>query len=363
MSLVHKIALTLIKGVGQRLSKHLLLHFGNAEMVFSASKARLLKIDGVGEKIAESVLYSGAIEKAEIHLDFIEKHQIKVFFYTDDDYPKRLKNCVDAPLILYYKGTADLNHHRIVSIVGTRNATGYGRLLCKQLAETLQPYNVIILSGLAHGIDAAAHRESINFEIPTVGVLGHGLDRIYPAVHKELTTKMVQNGGLLTEFLPGTSPDRENFPKRNRIIAGISDVTVVVEASLKGGALITAELANSYNRDVYAFPGRTTDEFSEGCNFLIKTNRAGLINHAKDLIYYLGWDDKLPRKKVLQVELALNLNPEEQPIIDALKDCALGIDELCIVTKLQQSKLAILLLTLEMKGHLISLPGKMFKLA
>lgn len=363
MSLVHKIALSLIKGVGPMFAKNLLSHFGSAEAVFSATKAQILKIEGIGEIRANSILHTDAIVKAEQQLEFIEKHDIQVLFYADDNYPKRLRNCYDAPLLLYYKGTADLNHSRIVSIVGTRNATAYGKLLCKQLAEVLKSYNVIIMSGLAHGIDAAAHKESLNCNIPTVGVLGHGLDRIYPAAHKELTVKMVHNGGLLTEFLPGTNPDRENFPKRNRIIAGIADVTVVVEASLKGGALITAEIANSYNKDVYAFPGRTTDEFSEGCNFLIKTNRAALINTAKDLIYYLGWDDEVVKKVAIQAQLPLNLTKDEQQIATILKDNPLGIDDLCLKINWQQSKIAIVLLTLEMQGVIISLPGKIYKLA
>lgn len=363
MSLVHKIALSLIKGVGPMFAKNLLIHFGSAEAVFAATKAQILKIEGIGEIRANSILHNDAIAKAEQQLEFIEKHDIQVLFYADDNYPKRLRNCYDAPLLLYYKGTADLNHSRIVSIVGTRNATSYGKLLCKQLAEALKPYNVIVMSGLAHGIDAAAHKESLNCNIPTVGVLGHGLDRIYPAVHKELTVKMVHNGGLLTEFLPGTNPDRENFPKRNRIIAGIADVTVVVEASLKGGALITAEIANSYNKDVYAFPGRTTDEFSEGCNFLIKTNRAALINTAKDLIYYLGWDDETVKNVEIQTQLPLNLTKDEEQIASILKDNSLGIDDLCLKINWPQSKLAIVLLTLEMQGVIISLPGKIYKLA
>lgn len=362
MSLLYKIALTLIKGVGSMHAKSLLIHFGSAEAVFNATKAQLLKIEGIGEKTAESILHNNALELAESQLAFIEKHHIQVLFYADANYPKRLRNCYDAPLLLYYKGNVDLNHNRIVSIVGTRNATVYGKQLCKQLIEVLKPYNVIVMSGLAYGIDAAAHKESIQLEVPTVGVLGHGLDRIYPAVHKELTQKMVHNGGLLTEYLPGTRPDKENFPKRNRIIAGISDVTVVVEASLKGGALITAEIANSYNRDVFAFPGRTNDEFSEGCNFLIKTNRAALLNHAKDLIYYLGWDEEVPAKVQTQIQLPLNLNKEEQKIVDLLQQNTLGIDELCLETKLSQSKLAILLLTLEMQGVLIALPGKRYKI-
>jgi DNA processing protein len=365
MSLTHQIGLTLIKGVGQMLSKMLLAHFGSAEAVFSATRNQLMAIDGIGEKIAENIIHTDALSKAEEHLAFIEKHKIQVLLYGTANYPKKLANCYDAPLLLYYKGNADLNQQRIISIVGTRNATAYGKMLCAQLVEELKNHHVLIVSGLAHGIDANAHKECVQQNVPTVGVLGHGLDRMYPAIHKELATKMLKNGGLLTEFLPGTNPDRENFPKRNRIIAGMADVTIVVEASLKGGALITAELANSYNKDVYAFPGRTNDEFSEGCNFLIKTNRAGLINNAKDLIYYLGWDEpETPKRAAIkQIQMPINLSKDEQTVFTALQNQPLAIDDLAIETHIVQSKLAIILLTLELKGILIALPGKTYKLA
>jgi len=363
MSKQHQIALTLIEGVGPLIAKKLLQHFGSAIQVFNAKQKQLLQIEGIGKKTTEAIVNTNALVLAEKELEFIEKHQIKVLFYDDEDYPKRLKSCYDSPLLLYYKGTADLNTSKIVSIVGTRNATTYGKMLCKQLIEVLKPYDVLMVSGLAHGIDAAAHKESVLQEMPTIGVLGHGLDRIYPAAHRELAAKMLKCGGLLTEFLPGTNPDRENFPKRNRIIAGMADVTIVVEASIKGGALITAEIANSYNRDVYAFPGRINDEFSEGCNFLIKTNRAGLINSPKDLIYYLGWDDQtIKSKPAVQVQLPLNLNNDERIVCEALLQTTLPVDELSLKTSIAQSKLAVILLTLEMKGIIVALPGKLFKL-
>ncbi len=364
MNDVYKIALTLVDGVGQMLAKRLYAHFGDAEKVFSASMAQLNAVEGIGKKTAEAIINTQALAIAEKELQFIKKHQIEVLAIDSNDYPKRLRNCYDAPLLLYYKGTVNLNQHRVLSIVGTRNATVYGKLLCKQLAEVLKPYNVLVVSGLAHGIDAAAHKESVMAKIPTVGVLGHGLDRIYPAIHRDLAAKMITNGGLLTEFMSGSNPHRENFPKRNRIIAGMADATIVVEASIKGGALITAEIANSYNRDVYAFPGRVNDEFSEGCNFLIKTNRAGLINNPMDLIYYLGWDEETARQaKPVQVSLPLSLSKDERLVAETLQATALNIDELSLQTKLQQSKLAIILLTLEMQGFIIALPGKLYKLA
>jgi DNA processing protein len=362
MSLIYKIGLTLIKSVGHVTAKSLLEHFGSAEAIFKASKKELLQISGIGPVTADQILANDALKIAEVQLKFIKKHKVEVLFYTDDNYPKRLKNCFDAPVLLYYKGTIDLNHSRIISIVGTRKATEYGRELCKQLAVTLADYDVVIVSGLAYGIDIAAHKESLYQNIPTIGVLAHGLDRIYPSLHQPTAQKMVLNGGLLTEFPLYTNPDKENFPKRNRIIAGLADATIVVEATAKGGALITADIANSYNRDVYAFPGRTTDVSSEGCNFLIKTNRAALINHAKDLAYYLGWDDVAP-KRTQQTQLLIGLSNEEQRIVDLLQVSAIRIDELAILSEIPQSKLAMHLLSLEMQGILISLPGKLYKLS
>jgi len=362
MSLIYKIGLTLIKSVGHVTAKSLLEHFGSAEAIFKASKKELLQISGIGPVTADQILTNDALKIAEVQLKFIKKHKVEVLFYTDDNYPKRLKHCIDAPVLLYYKGTADLNHSRIISVVGTRKATEYGRELCKQLAVTLADYDVIVVSGLAYGIDIAAHKESLYQNIPTIGILAHGLDRIYPSLHQPTAQKMVLNGGLLTEFPLYTNPDKENFPKRNRIIAGLADATIVVEATAKGGALITADIANSYNRDVYAFPGRTTDVSSEGCNFLIKTNRAALINHAKDLAYYLGWDE-VASKGTQQTQLLIGLSNEEQRIVDLLQVSAIRIDELAILSGIPQSKLAMHLLSLEMQGILISLPGKLYKLS
>ncbi|WP_421943066.1 DNA-processing protein DprA [Pedobacter sp.] len=364
MSTLHKIALTFIKSIGPVNAKNLLAYCGSAEAVFSATRKQLLQIPGIGEKTVEAILKTDALERAKEELDFIEKHGIEVLFFSDENYPKRLKNCFDAPILLYFKGSVDLNHKRIISIVGTRNATEYGRMLCKQLCEVLAAYDVLIVSGLAYGIDVTTHKECLLNNIATVGVLGHGLDRLYPQIHKPVAQKMVLNGGLISEFPTKTNPDRQNFPQRNRIIAGIADATIVIEASIKGGALITAEIANSYNKDVYAFPGRTNDIFSEGCNFLIKTNRAGLINNANDLIYYLGWDDEVKNKKAkTQTTLQLNLTANEQKVVDALQSGQLSIDELAIAVNIQQSKLAIILLTLEMQGIIISMPGKVYKLA
>jgi len=362
MSLIHRVALTLIKNVGHVTAKSLLAEFGTPEAIFAASKAQLLEVDGIGNITADQILHSNALSLARKQIGFLQKHRIEPLFYTDDKYPKRLKLCYDAPVLLYYRGTADLNHARIVSVVGTRMATPYGLMLCQQLAETLQQYNVLVISGLAYGIDVAAHKQCLRCNIPTIGVLGHGLDRLYPPAHRQTANEMLHNGGLITEFPLGTLPDKENFPKRNRIIAGMSDVTIVVEAALKGGALITAEIAGSYNRDVFAFPGKTTDQFSQGCNFLIKTNRAGLINHPRDLAYYMGWDpvERLPANR--QSGLPLGLNATENMIVNLLRQSSLRIDDLAIGTGIQQSKLAIHLLNLEINGVIVSLPGNVYQL-
>ena len=362
MGLIYKVALTFIKNVGHVTAKNLLGHFGSAEAIFKASKLQLMEVAGIGEITADQIKSPEPLKRAAEQLQFISKHNIQVLFFLDENFPRRLRDCFDAPVLLYYKGTADLNHPRILSVVGTRKATPYGKMLCKQLAEVLKPYDVLVVSGLAYGIDVAAHQESLDAGIATVGVLGHGLDRLYPHLHKQIAHRMLKQGGLLTEFPLNTIPDKENFPKRNRIIAGLADATIVVEATAKGGALITAEIANSYNRDVFAFPGRTIDEYSQGCNFLIKTNRAGLLNQAKDLLYYLGWDDKPAPKTDLQLRLPVGLNDDELRIVHTLLEAPAMVDEIALKTNMLQSRLAIHLLSLEIQGVLTVLPGKVYRL-
>ena len=365
MSLHHKIALTFIKNIGPTLAKSLLAYFGSAEDIFKASSAKLIKVPGIGEKTISQLDFDEALKKAEKELIYVEKQGIEVIFYTDSKYPKRLKNCGDSPILLYAKGTMDLNPPHIISIVGTRNATDYGRQLCKQLIEELQQYNVLIVSGLALGIDVAAHKECVRLGMPTVGVLGHGLDRLYPSQNRVTADRMLENGGLLSEYPSGTIPDRENFPQRNRIVAGIADATVVVEAGIKGGALITAEIANSYNRDVFAFPGRLGDDFSEGCNFLIRNHKAGLLTCVADLAFSLGWEKTDHAKPVEQFTLPLDLSTDERLIFDILQEhkTPLAIDDLTIKANMPMSLLAMNLLNMEMQGYISSLPGKTYKVS
>lgn len=364
MSLLHQIALSCMSGVGPVLARSLVSYCGSAEEVFKARSEALSKIPGIRSKTLEHIRSYSGFERAEREVNFIEKYKIKPLFITDEHYPKRLRNCVDAPVLLYFKGNADLNAVKVVSVVGARNSTDYGKEICRTLLADLQKYDPLIVSGLAYGIDGSAHKEALKNGISTVGVMAHGLDRIYPAQHRSMAEKMISCGGLLTEFMSETIPDRENFPKRNRIIAGLADVTIVVEAGIKGGALITAELANSYNRDVFAYPGRISDEYSSGCNYLIKTNRANLISKVGDLEYILGWaDTKSPLQKS-QLSLLINLTEDEQVIADVLSSNGnLAVDDLAIFTGFPQSKLCVTILGMEMQGTLIALPGKVYKLS
>lgn len=363
MSLLHQVALTYLKNIGPTLAKALIVHFGSPENIFDSPVVKLLKVAGIGEKTVKQLDFKDALISAEAELKFIEKNGIEVLFYTDAGYPKRLKNCHDSPVLLYAKGNANLNTQRIISIVGTRNATDYGKNLCRQLIDDLKLHNVLVVSGLALGIDVAVHKECLKTNTPTIGVLGHGLDKIYPGQNRLIAEKMLENGGLLSEYPSGTMPHRENFPQRNRIVAGMADATIVVEASVKGGALITAEIANSYNRDVFAFPGRIGDEFSEGCNFLIRNNKAALLTGAADLAYILGWDKAgAVKPAVEQLSLPIDLSADERLIFEMIQqnNGPLAIDDLGLKTNMATSQLAMNLLNMEIQGYIRSLPGKIY---
>ncbi len=275
----------------------------------------------------------------------------------------RLKQCADCPVILYYKGNANLDAERVIAIVGTRNATDYGKKMCNDLVEGLKDTGALIVSGLAYGIDAASHKAALKTGLATVAVVGHGLNTIYPAGHTNLAEKMLENGGLLSDFTSETTLAPENFPKRNRIIAGLSDAVIVVESKVSGGAMITADIAFSYNREVFAFPGRSEDVFSQGCNRLIRQNKAGLIQSADDLLDSLGWKDKKKKAKP-QVQLFQDLKPQEETIIKALQTqgAPMHVDDIALQTNLSPGNLSTHLLTLEFAGILKSLPGKRYSL-
>ena len=354
MNIIEKIALTKIKGIGPKLSRTLLAYHGSVEEIFQSSKKQLLTIPNIGETIATTIVSKDFIKEAEAEYNFIQKHNIQVAWIEDKNYPKRLKNCEDAPVLRYYKGSASLNPSRALSIVGTRNSTCYGKRICDEFIQHLKEYDVKNISGLAYGIDKLVHRVALKNNIPTIGILGHGLDRIYPATHREFATRMLEKGGLLTEFPSGTNPDSQNFPMRNLIIAGLADVTIVIEAALKGGALITAEIANTYNRDVCAFPGGIDQEYSAGCNYLIKTNRANLIRNAEDLSYLMNWDKEDKKTTAKQIKLILkDMTKDEKKVYNYIKENdQASIDNIALHCDWPQSKLAIVLLEMEMKSYL-----------
>lgn len=359
---MYQVALTLIPGIGPVQSKLLVEHFGDAAAVFNAKKKDLGLIEGIGEVRAKSIKDWNGFNEAEDEIAFCEKHHIQPLFITDKNYPQRLLHCYDTPALLYYRGNADLNNSKIISIIGTRNNSDYGKQLTEQVVEGLQPLNTLIVSGLAFGIDVIAHKAAIQNNLSTVGVLAHGLDSIYPSQHKSLAREMLLNGGLLTEFRKNTNPDKHNFPRRNRIVAGMSDATIVIETAIKGGSMITAELAYNYNRDVFAIPGKVTDAKSSGCLKLIQQNKAILYTDINQLMDELGWQQKkiVPGK---QKELFIELSGDEKIIVNILKEKeTVSIDELYLKSGLSSSSVAAAILNLELQNVIMGLPGKRYRL-
>jgi DNA processing protein len=364
-SLIYKIALSLMPKVGPVMAKRLIAYTGSPEAVFKESEKNLLKIPNLGKHIVKNVHNSELFKKAEQELQFIEKYRIEPLFYTDKSYPNRLKNCEDSPILIYSKGRVNFNAIKVLSVVGTRHATELGLENCQKLIRDLtqNDKSIVIVSGLAYGIDICAHKSALDTGVPTVGVLAHGLNMIYPSLHRRIAEQMTDNGALVTEFSSHFKAIAPNFVSRNRIIAGLADATVVVESAKKGGALITADIANSYNRDVFAFPGRSIDKFSQGCNKLIKTHKAALIENAEDLEYVLGWEVNKTKQKIIQRQLFSKLSEQEKTIVGILEDKeSLAIDEICAFAQIPTSKVSPLLLELEFKGLVKTLPGKRYKI-
>jgi DNA processing protein len=362
--LIYQIALTQVPQIGFVQARILVQQLGSASAIFKASQSTLEKIEGIGEIRARSIRKFSDFSESKKEIAFLEKYQVTPFFMTDPGYPQRLLNCYDFPVLLFYKGKANLNTSKIIAIVGTRSNTDYGKHFTEKVVRELSAHQVVIVSGLAFGIDAIAHKAALKNKLLTVGVVGHGLDQMYPPQHISLAKEMVkEGGGILTEFRSGVKPDKHNFPGRNRIVAGISDATIVIETGIKGGSMITADLANSYNRDVFALPGRTTDSKSEGCNFLIQSNKAILITDTKQLIETLGWEEKEKPKKIPQRQMFIQLSAEEKCIVSILSEKELvHIDELNVRSGLSSSAVAAAILNLELQNLIQSLPGKLFKL-
>jgi DNA processing protein len=358
------LALHFIAGIGDQTIRQLVSYCGSAERVFKTPRGRLMKIPGVGEVTADLITKSNPFKLAEKEAAKAERENVQLLFYMDEKYPSRLREAIDAPSLLYVKGNIDFEASKSVGIVGTRKSTDYGKQCTEELISGLVPHQALIVSGLAYGIDIQAHKQSVKQRLPTVGVMGSGIDVIYPHSHTDTVRKMLDLGGIVSENPFGTKPDAHHFPARNRIIAGLSDAIVVVEAAERGGALITVDIANSYNKEVFAFPGNIGRSFSEGCNNLIKSNRAHLITSVRDLEFIMNWSvgETKPQKKV--PARPENLPPEEAVIVGILLDHnnQMVLDELSWRSSVPVSQLASILLSLEFKGLISSLPGKLYRL-
>jgi DNA processing protein len=363
ISLKHKIALGLIPRIGDINARKLVAHFGSVEAVFQESYRNLMKIPGIGTGIAASITDRSYLDIAEKEAEYVSRNKIRTYFYLDNDYPFRLRQCDDSPVVFFFRGNCDLDSSRILSVVGTRNATHRGKEICEKIIGGLSGGNpgLIIVSGLAYGIDIYSHKAALSNNLQTIGVLGHGLKTIYPSVHSSIAKSMINNGGLLTDFISDALPERNNFLKRNRIIAGLSDATLVVESGIKGGALITADIANSYSRDVLAVPGRPDDQWSAGCNSLIKNNKAALVECADDIEYFLTWKSEKSKTPV-QRTLFSELDENEKLIYELLvKSGEMNIDAICRSAGIPVYKLSSLLLQMEFKGLLKCYPGNLYR--
>lgn len=361
-ALLYTLALQQVSGIGDVTAKKLIAHCGSAEQVFKEKKDHLLKIDGIGTVMLKNLYNKTHLVDAEKELQFIKDKGVNCYYFKESGYPEKLKHCVDSPILIFQKGTINLNVPNIISIVGTRKITTQGIAFCEELVEKLKPFNPVIISGFAYGTDITAQKAAIKHNLQTIGCLAHGLNQIYPAAHKKYMADVEKKGGFITDFWSNSKFDRNNFLKRNRIIAGLSEATIVIESAEKGGSLVTADIAHSYNRDVFAVPGRTTDMQSIGCNNLIKQQKAHLLSTPLDVPYILGWQLENEKKLPVQKQLFVELDDNEQKIYDYLKNNNKQLlDVIAIHCNIPTYKLAGLLITLELKGVVRPLPGKLFE--
>lgn len=364
------IALTRISGISSQMALQLYQAVGDAKTIYENRKDIRALIDDCQPRLVAALKnWDNALAHAAVEMDFAKKHDIRILTMNDEVYPMRLRECPDAPVVLYYKGNATLNQRRVINIVGTRHCTAYGKDLVIHFVKDLQQYctELLIVSGLAYGIDVCAHRQALSSGYETVGVLAHGLDTIYPSAHREVAIAMLNHGGLLTEYSTQTQPLPNNFRQRNRIVAGISDATIVIESAYKGGALITARIAQEYGRDIMAFPGAVGAAFSEGCNQLIRDNKAALITSAEDFINAIGWQSDMQREKAktagIERQLFPDLTPDEKAIVQLLQQTNdLQMNTLSVRTNIAIGPLTALLFQLEMKGVVRPLAGGTYHL-
>lgn len=362
--LIYQIALTMVANIGPVQARILVDHFGKASAIFRSRRDELSRLEGIGEIRAKSIFGFRDFKKAEEEAAFVRKYQIRPLFINNAEYPRRLLHCYDPPTLLYYKGEADLNKSKVVSIIGTRTNSDYGKKITEQLVAGLAQYDVLIVSGLAFGIDATAHKAALKHDMSTVGVLAHGLKTIYPEQHTSLAKSLLKKGGLLSEFESQAKPDRHHFPTRNRIVAGMSDAIIVVETGVKGGSMITAELGNGYNRDVFAYPGKITDLKSAGCNQLIKSNKAILLTDVDQLLLMMGWETEIKASPLPQKELFIELDGDERLVYDSLnQEDPVHVDEISFRCGIHTTRIAAAILNLELKNVILSLPGKRYKIS
>ena len=360
--LLYVLALQRVKGIGDINAKKLIAHCGSAKKVLTEKRQVLEKINGIGTFILKNLADSTNLTAAEKELNYIQKNNIETFYFEDENYPIRLKHCVDAPILFFKEGNFKFEKQPIISIVGTRKITSYGRDFCEKLILELKEYNPIIVSGFAYGVDICAHKAALKNELQTIGVLAHGFEEVYPKSHKKYVSELKKNGGFITDFWHKDELQRENFLKRNRIIAGISEATIIIESAEKGGSLVTADIANSYDRDVYAVPGRTTDVYSKGCNNLIKDNKAAILTSAKDLAELLNWELESYQTAPIQKQLFIELTEIEQLVYTFLLENGKELlDLISLNCKLPINQTSTTLFNLEMKGVVKPLPGKLFE--
>lgn len=360
--LLYLLMLQKVKGIGPINAKKLISHLGSAEAIFNEKKSLIEKVNGIGSNTVKGLYSPENLKNAEKEFEYILSNEIKYHSFLDTNYPERLKHCIDSPILLFYDGNIQYKKQPIISIVGTRKMTSYGRNFIENLIDGIKEYKPIIVSGFAYGVDITAHKAAFENQLQTIAVMANGLEKMYPKTHKKYVHKVLENGGFYTEHWHDEEPLREYFLKRNRIIAGLSEATIIIESADRGGSLVTASIANSYDRDVFAVPGRTTDTFSQGCNTLIRTNRAALLNSAQDLVYLLNWDQKKTKKKQIQRQLFIDLKGDEKTIYDyLLKNGKTLLDHISLTCKIPIYKISGILVSLELQGLVRPLPGKLFE--